>query len=151
MGGPAEASFDLGEALGATEAPSFQKFTIYIPNKDRNGNLVENIEDWIVAGMNILADINLGVTRLPWAQGIWKAHANDPVLLEDVTLVYSYLRRPDAFRERFNEIKSFLDSFGTETGQGEVMVEFFGEKIESDEAAESNIYFRIYTIPFAAA
>jgi hypothetical protein len=146
MAGEGEGIFDLGDALGATEAPSVQKITIYLPNKDREGNLIPDIEDWISAGMQILADINLGVTRLPWAKGIWRSEDGADDVSEDTTLLYSYLRRPETFVGRFNEIKSFLDEFGRETRQGELMVEFFGEKIDGDNAAGSNVHFRIYSI-----
>lgn len=36
--------FNLGTELGATEEPSAQRLTLYIPNKDRDGTLIAEHE-----------------------------------------------------------------------------------------------------------
>lgn len=135
--------FDLRQALGADETFALQKFSIYIPNKDRNGEPVQNIETWIEASMHLLAQINLGVTRLPWAQGIWKPSADAEDKLENTTVVFSYLKQPEVFQSRFAEIKEFLYEFADGANQGEVLVEFFGEALQGE-----GFYCRAYSITF---
>ena len=139
--GKEETEFDLQEELGASATFSTQKLTVYLPDKNKNGEPIPDIEVWVEAGMRLLADINLGVTRLPAAQGIWKPTAGAPDLNESTVLIYSYLREPEVFLDRFDEIRAFLHEFGRSTNQGEVMVELFGESVPGGD-----FYFRIFTI-----
>lgn len=132
--------FDMQKALGAKEAFSFQKFSIYFPNKDRNNNPVRDVEDWIRQGMRLLTEINTGVTRLPAAQGNWKNVETGEVISEDTVVIYSFLREPEKFHSRSKEVQAFLKEFGLSTNQGEVMVEFFGEE------ESGGLYSRAYII-----
>jgi hypothetical protein len=38
--------FDLGKELGAAGNPSAQRLTLYIPNKDRDGGLIDDHKKW---------------------------------------------------------------------------------------------------------
>ena len=122
-----KAAFDMQGALGATDTFSLQKISIYLPNKDRDECLIFDIENWIEAGMRVLAEINLGVTRLPPAIGYWVDTVKERTIKEDTHVIYSFIRQPDKFQEKFDKIRAFVHSFGKKTNQGEVMVEFFGE------------------------
>lgn len=122
--------FDLAAALGAEAQVSVQKITIYLPNKDKENAPLENLEVYIQVGMEILSRINSGVTRMPVAQGMWIGDG-DKEVYEDTTVIFSYIRDVDAFINGIHEVSEFLHRFGQDTNQGEVMVEFSGEEIDS--------------------
>ncbi len=124
-------TFDLRKALGAKEASSLQRFSIYLPNRDRRNQPVSNIQTWIAVGLEILVDINGGATCLPPAQGRFKVVEEgqaDVINVEDTVVVYSYIFDFGTFVARFPEIKVFVHSFGQATNQKSVMAEFLGEK-----------------------
>ena len=117
---------DLKQALGATEAASAQRFSLYLPDSDRNGAPVPRIDDWIGAAMRLFADINGGATRLPTAQGIWNPGSGEPVR-EATSVVYSFIRDTTHFEANLPRLSAFIHTFGKHADQGEVMVEFSGE------------------------
>jgi hypothetical protein len=112
----------LLERLRSPDEPSVQKFSIYIPDKDKHRGPVENVDDWIDAAMRVLTDINGGSTRLPPAAGTWKDKQGQ-ILLDSTTVVYSYVLDPDVFEERFDEIAAFVHEFGKGARQEAVMIE----------------------------
>lgn len=117
--------FDLGEALGAEARKSDQRIVIYLPDRDCNSQIVDNIDAWVEAGMDLLTEINGGVTRLPWADGQWTD--GTITIKERTAVIYSYVRDAVHFGSNFKIIKEFLHEFGRETNQGEVFVEYIGE------------------------
>src|SRR5580704_15278333 len=64
--------FDLTKELGATERPSAQRLTLYIPNKDRVGGLVEDHEKWTKEAQELLTEIGGGATGFPPVDGTWR-------------------------------------------------------------------------------
>jgi hypothetical protein len=117
---------DLRKALGAYDAPSLQKFSLYLPELDRDEAPVPDIEKWIEAAMSILAEINGGATRLPVAVGYWKPQNGEP-MREPTNVVYSFIRNDKQFAANLDRLVRFIHSFGKHAKQGEVMVEFSGE------------------------
>lgn len=117
---------DLKEALGATDDASALRFSLYLPDSDRDGAPVPRIEDWIEAAMRLFATVNGGATRLPLAHGIWKPEQGQPVR-ERTSVVYSFVRDLARFEAGLEELAAFIHSFGKHAKQGEVMVEFSGE------------------------
>jgi hypothetical protein len=63
--------FDLGKELGATEEPAAQRLTLYIPNKNRAGGLIEDHEKWTAEAQELLTDIGGGATAFPPVDGTW--------------------------------------------------------------------------------
>ena len=118
---------DLKEALGAREAASSQKFSIYLPDRDSENNEVPGFEAWVDAALALMIDINGGATKLPPAVGVWRSQGGAETR-ENTSIVYSFIRDPDGFESGIGQIAAFLHKFGRETGQGEVMVEFEGEQ-----------------------
>jgi hypothetical protein len=128
---------DLKKLLGATEAASIEKISIYLPDKDKFGVLIPDHGVWIEAAMTVMAQVNGGATCLPPAIGVWRS--DEGVLLkEGTTVVYSYIRDPAQFLANVARLKMFLQMFGQETQQSEIMVEFTGEK---DDGFISRAYF----------
>jgi hypothetical protein len=121
---PDEMEFDLVEALGAEES-SVQSFSIYIPNKDREGEEIGNQRKWVLEAIRILSEINGGATAMPPAEGAWLNDEND-IIWEKPVVVYSFIR-PEVFAANLPRIREFLHRMGRETNQGEIACEFEGE------------------------
>jgi hypothetical protein len=51
---PPEAPVSLGAALGAEEGTSFQCFSVYIPNKDRNDQEIGTQRRWVLEAIRLL-------------------------------------------------------------------------------------------------
>jgi hypothetical protein len=133
---------DLKEELGASTASTVSKFSIYLPSCDRQGRPIDGIEDWIDFGLQMMGQINGGATCTPPAKGIWVKKSKKSVA-EDTQVLYSFLRRPRAFKANLKRIKVFLHSFGKFTNQGEVMVEFSSE--DSGKFISRAYYIDMYT------
>jgi hypothetical protein len=112
---------NLIEALGAAEEATQDQITIYVPSCDRDGNLVE-FESWVRKAMELLSEVGGGATRMPPAQGAWRNPESGRLVMEDVTLVYSYVDG-DALAARLPDIRQFMHEMGRALSQGEVVVE----------------------------
>jgi hypothetical protein len=129
---------DLSRILGASPQPAGERFTIYLPDKDRLGEPVKDINSWIDAALYLLTEINGGATKLAPTTGYWRSPQGQTVT-EQTTLVYSYYRDPQAFHDRLDEIAAFLHDFGRSTNQGEIVAEIFGE-------SQDGFFNRFYSI-----
>ena len=124
----------LAGLIGATEEPSVQQLTLYIPHKNKEGKTVENIYKWIREAQRLLSIIGGGTTTMPPADGTWLKRAVDnmeelkdeDVVWEKTTVMYAYIY-PDRFEKNLKSLREFLHGFGRETNQGEVVFEFAGE------------------------
>ncbi|HEX8642373.1 MAG TPA: hypothetical protein VF702_00495 [Allosphingosinicella sp.] len=118
---------DLKEALGAREGATATRFALYLPDSDRRGDPVPDLERWKEAAMALFADVNGGATLLPPAQGIWKPDDGGATVREATSVVYSFIRNQERFERGLKRLAAFIHSFGKHAEQGEVMVEFSGE------------------------
>ena len=116
---------DLARELGAEEGFSTQKLCLYIPDRDKDGGEVRDYERWVNEGREILSRIGGGATALPPADGTWEK-ANGDILWEQTRLVYCFVDA-DRFEANIKTLRAFLHRFGSETNQGEVVVEFDGQ------------------------
>lgn len=115
---------DLGKELGATEQPSAQRLTLYIPNKDGEGNLIEDHKSWTDEAQTLLTEIGGGATAFPPVDGTWrKPDGGD--LWEQTRIIYTYID-PDKLAANLSRLRAFLHRFGSQTDQGEVVFEFDG-------------------------
>ena len=119
--GAASVAVNLVEAFGAAEEATEDRVTIYVPSRDRDGTPVE-FESWVVRAMEVLSQVGGGATRMPPAQGAWLNPATEALVIEDVTLVYSYVDG-DAFAARSADIRQLLHGMGRALNQGEVVIE----------------------------
>jgi len=115
---------DLGRELGAPGVSFSQRLTVYIPNKDKNGRELTDQERWVKEARELLTLIGGGSTALPPADGTWLDDAGN-VLWEQTRIIYCFIK-PDSFRQRISDLRTFLHRFGRNTNQGEVVVEFDG-------------------------
>jgi len=123
----------LSKILGAMEEPSAQQLTLYLPNKDKNGKIVKNINKWVKEAQKVLITIGGGSTAMPPADGSWldpeKASNDDfekDIVWEKTRIVYTFIE-PDKFESNLSLLRDFLHRFGRETNQGEVVFEFDGK------------------------
>ncbi len=116
---------DLADALGASNVASDQILTLYIPDKDREGEELGTQRKWVLDAADLLARIGGGVTIMPPAEGGWFDTDNDRVIWERPVVVYTYVK-PDLFLERLSDLRVFLHRLGREANQGEIVVEFDG-------------------------
>jgi hypothetical protein len=120
---------NYAEILGAAERVAGERFTIYLPDHDKSGNLVPEISTWVEAAMALLTEANGGATQLAPTVGQWRSDTGQ-IVTEQTILIYSYLRDAEAFGAKLPDIADFLHLFGRETQQGEVVAELFGESPE---------------------
>jgi hypothetical protein len=113
---------NLLEAFGAAEEAAVDRITLYVPSRGRDGELVD-FEAWVLRALELLSAVGGGATRFPPAQGAWLNPETGMLIIEDVTLVYSYVDA-DAFAARLSDIRHFIHSLGRALNQGEVVVEF---------------------------
>ena len=62
---------NLQEELGAGGGVSVQCLTLYIPDRDRMGNVLRDQRRWVLDGSTLLARIGGGVTIMPPVEGGW--------------------------------------------------------------------------------
>lgn len=115
---------DFATALGVDHGISAQCFTIYVPDKDRNGNEIGNQRRWVLEALELLGEINGGATAMPPSEGVWRNDAGN-VISEHPVVVYSYVV-PEPFLAGLPRLREFLHRMGRETNQGEIAFEFDG-------------------------
>jgi hypothetical protein len=122
--GETPAGIDLVATLGAEDGVSTQCFSIYIPNKDRNGTEIGNQRQWILEAIRLLSELNIGATAMPPVEGAWQ-NDEGAIIWENPVVVYSYID-PGVFFKNLTRVREFLHRMGRETNQGEIAFEFDG-------------------------
>ncbi len=116
---------ELGVELGANGGISVQCLTVYVPDRDKDGNILRDQRRWVLEGAELLARIGGGVTIMPPVEGGWVNDAGQ-IVWENPILIYTFIR-PVPFRALLPELRAFLHKLGRETHQGEVAIEFDGK------------------------
>src|SRR3954466_10386272 len=129
---------NLSEELGAGGGVSVQCLTLYIPDRDGEGNIMRDQRRWVLDGSDLLAKIGGGVTIMPPVEGGWVDESGE-IVWEHPVLMYTFIR-PLPFKKFLPELRAFLHSLGRETRQGEVAFEFDGSfyRITSFDAASKS-------------
>jgi hypothetical protein len=112
---------NLLEAFGAAEEATQDRIMVYVPSRDRDGKPAD-FEPWVARALALLSEVGGGATRMPPAQGAWLNRETDTLIVEDVTLVYSYVDG-DALASRLADVRALLHGIGRALDQGEVVVE----------------------------
>lgn len=128
---------DLAAALGSEGGVSTQCFTVYVPNKDRNGQEIGNQRKWVLEALRLLSEINGGATAMPPVEGGWQNDRGE-IIWDQPVLVYSFIR-PDHFLSNLPRLRELLHRMGRETDQGEIAFEFDGRfyRIRNFDAAQA--------------
>jgi hypothetical protein len=122
--GQAAQEVNIAAALGSDGGTSVQCFTVYVPNKDRNGQEIGNQRKWVLDAILLLSEINGGATAMPPVEGGWWNDQGE-VIWENPVVVYSFIRT-EPFLANLSRLREFLHRMGRETNQGEVAFEFDG-------------------------
>jgi hypothetical protein len=83
---------------------SADSISIYVPNKDRDDNMVSDHRNWVEEAVTLMCDINGGATAMPPVDGAWK-NERGAVIREHPVVVYSYVMT-DAFMAAFGRCSS---------------------------------------------
>ena len=117
----------LANILGAIKESFVQQLVLYIPDKDKNGKQINNINEWIEKAQTILTAIGGGTTSYPPADGTWLNPDNKKIVSERTKIIYTYVISDNLADEgNLKSLRIFLHKFGRETNQGEVVFEFDG-------------------------
>jgi hypothetical protein len=119
-----ERQISLADALGADAGISTQCFTVYIPNKDKDGKEIGTQRKWVLEAIGLFAEINGGATAMPPVEGAWRNDEEETVW-ENPIIVYTFVRTTE-FMRNLARIREFLHRLGRETNQGEIAFEFDG-------------------------
>jgi hypothetical protein len=117
--------FDMLAALGADAGSRAQRFSLYIPDKDRHGRETGTQRRWVLEALDLMTQLNGGATAEPAVEGVWQGPGG-PAVWEHPVIVYSFID-PERFFAEFSRVREFLHRMGRETRQGEVVAEFEGE------------------------
>ena len=114
----------IRDILGASEALSVQQLAVYLPDRDRDGNVFDN-QVWIEEALTSFSKVGGGASAIRDLTGAWLNPETGALIVEDTTLVYTYVL-PEKLVAGIAEIRALLHEFGSSTNQGEVMVHFGG-------------------------
>jgi hypothetical protein len=109
----------------AAQKMTARRFVMYLPDNNRYGEHIENIETWVREACLLLAKLNGGVTRLAPSQGLWFNESDNCLICETTHIVFSCVSVPE-FLHKFGLVRSFLARFARETDQDSIAVEFDG-------------------------
>jgi hypothetical protein len=115
--------FDIAAAFNAQFGFS-ERFAIYVPNKDRDNNPVEQ-EPWVNRMIEILSELCGGATAMPPIRGAWLNESTSKLVLEEPVLVYAFVD-PRKFVPGIQKLVDAVHAMGRETNQGQVAFEFGG-------------------------
>jgi hypothetical protein len=71
MAGNKSEAVNLGEALATDGGISTQCSSVYVPDKDQQGNEIGNHRRWVLEALDLLREINGGATAMPPCEGVW--------------------------------------------------------------------------------
>ena len=81
---------DVAAALGASTSVSTQCFTIYVPNKDRDGLEIGDQRKWVLEAIKLMTELNGGATAMPPTEGVWMNERGE-FIWDDPVVVYSFI------------------------------------------------------------
>ncbi len=109
--------FDIGQASSS----HIRRFTLYLPERDREGREVPQIERWVQLACTVLARISGGATHVR-ADGVYLSESG-ALIREPLNIIYSIVD-PERFYQKLVVLRAFIQRFGEEANQETVMVEF---------------------------
>jgi len=111
---------DYRRSLGANLPSGTIQVVIFVPNKDRDGNDVDQ-GHWRDLALETLGRLFRGATAFPPGEGVWRDDERGGTLLfEQVIIVISYVNARELSAKTLHELRRFLHKFGREANQGEV-------------------------------
>lgn len=113
------ATRSVESALGSTHPKGGEQITIFIPNKDQLGQMIDQ-DHWADETLTVLGRLFRGATAFPPGKGVWRDDSRGGKLLQEISvMVISYVPRAE-LKKNLQALRAFLHRFGRESNQGEV-------------------------------
>ena len=106
----ADDQFDLAKELEATLIAD-QKISIYVPNKDKDGNFIDQYM-WVNQAVAILTEVGGGATSLSPAIGRGKFGVGDEIIESETVIVYTYFNPAYVTDDMIRTLKDFFVRMG---------------------------------------
>jgi len=107
-------------ALGASRPLGTAHLMIFVPSADRHGKKLRG-PSWTRPVLRTLGKLFRGATAYPKGLGVWRDdQAGGKLVLDDTTIVFSYVAPTDLTNESLREFRAFFHRMGRETNQGEM-------------------------------
>lgn len=90
------------------------RFAIYIPERNRLAEPVQNIDYWVREAAYVLTTITGGATRMAQATGMWLSKDQSLLIEEPTHIVYTFFD-PQEFLASIELVRDFIFRFGRET------------------------------------
>ena len=113
-------------SFGLSECVHRSRLTLYIANKDRGGNDVPDIRDWVHRAQRLFARLFGGCTAICNAQGLWYSEEQGIFIEETTAIITSYVSRDDVITH-LDTLRSFLVDILIGTDQEAVAVDLDGD------------------------
>ncbi len=101
---------NLAEALGAEDAVSIQRLTLYIPSRDKNGKDFDP-GPWVDEALRLLSTIGGGATAMPPVDGAWLNPETSEPVTEKIVLAYTFIE-PERFLAALPALRTFPHRLG---------------------------------------
>ncbi len=112
-------------SFGPSQMVKTTKLTIFIPNKDKYGNLIETIYHWVNEAQFLFTTLFGGCTCIHQAKGMWYNETDGIFMDETTAIVTTYVNIED-LQKHLNTIQRFVQNFLTVANQDAVAIEYDG-------------------------
>lgn len=112
-------------ALGATLPVGSEQITLFIPDKDRDGQAIDQAH-WTDDALATLGRLFRGAIAFPPGKGVWRDDARGGTLLREVTVMVTSYVPISELKRNLGQLRAFLHRFGREANQGEVGIVISG-------------------------
>ncbi|MFH1728433.1 MAG: hypothetical protein ABIA04_08445 [Pseudomonadota bacterium] len=118
----------IKEIFPNSEDPKSILLGLYFPNKDRYGNIIKDISEWINKAQTLLGHIANGSNQI-LSKSSWFSGSEKKLIFEDTIIVTSFLKAENQ-KACLRAIKTLLFDFGKKTNQEVVAFEYCGDFIQ---------------------
>lgn len=113
-------------SFGTSETVRASRLTLYLVNRDRDGEEIREFGYWVDRARRIFARLFSGSTAIPYAQGLWYARDKGAFIDERTAIVTSYVNTDEVI-VHLDTLRTFFDEILARMRQEALAVEFDGE------------------------
>lgn len=112
-------------SFGPSQMVKTTKLTIFIPNKDKHGKLIEALYHWVNEAQLLFTSLFGGCTCIHHAKGMWYNQTDGIFMDETTAIVTTYVNIED-LQKHMSTIQCFVQNFLSITNQDAVAIEYDG-------------------------